>query len=93
MAMKRAASIQALLEAAETQKKQITADIAAIKPGDPLPPALQVAVHDLLVRYRSVLEYVAQEIAAECFPRPREPQFPIARYTMTRHEFVTMCVL
>ena len=56
---------------------------AALK-DDVIPPDLRIDIHDLLAHYRAVLDYFAQEVAELCFPRPKLPQFLIARIDKDR---------
>jgi hypothetical protein len=89
--VKRAESIESLLKRTRDELKNIAqAYRACADSPDTLvdvPDSLKIDIHDFLAHNRAILDYLAQEIANLCSPRPERPYFPIASREKTVSEF------
>jgi hypothetical protein len=89
--MKRVKSIEALLFRTCIELQNIEQAYNAIVASEDklveVSDSLKIDIHDFLAHNKSVLDYLAQEIAIFCSPPPNRPQFPIASRGKTLLDF------
>ena len=91
MRMKRESSIESLLQQTQDELKIIEKTYQSYSDStdilEDVPDNLKIKIQDFLGHNKAILDYLAQEIATLCNPKPKRPYFPIANRTKSPLEF------
>ncbi len=85
--MKREKSIYSLLIRTQSELYNITKAYSNLKYLLEVPDSTKIDIHDFLAHNRAILDYLAQELAESCSPKPKRPKFPIASLNQNVAEF------
>lgn len=89
--MTRSESIESILKRTQKELNNIEQAYLAYRDSsnivEDVPDSLKIDIHDFLAHNKAILDYLAQEIATLCSPKPKRPYFPIATREKDSSEF------